>query len=191
MERREVILQAAERGEAVNNNTSFDVEMQMRGQEKLNPQSHAETHTDAIVREAQQRRAERRMSDAEIYHEFKSIFVRLKRQHVTREKYSATRLIGEPGHRFPNPKFDQSALNAMPTGIDLAWTAPKPKHKEAAAKLFREIGRTKTLRAWENFLVEGGDFEVPQSGGTEQRTWLLLHFVEECGEDLRKENENV
>ncbi len=168
MERR-----ARKRGEAPrNNNTRVDVGG-LVGQENLTPASrqfNAETHADDLVRETEMRQVERRMTVNQIYQEFKITFDRLKRGLIIR----------------------------------LTWKAPTFAHKKAAADLYRSVGGSNALAAWEKFLVDGYDddsLDVSQADKDEegkviasytvQRDWLLQHFVDECGNSLRKENQNA
>lgn len=126
-----------------------------RENQPLSESPDQEDRADQIISAARQRQLDRKASVAEIYRDFKAVFDRLIRE----EK------------------------------IGLTWIPPKESHKQKAADLYRVIGRDVALRAWEKFLIEGGDHEVPQweldeeSGERityqEQRTWLLLCFVNE------------
>lgn len=118
--------------------------------QRLADKENIDARAERLVRDAEHRQSERRLTNSQICDEFKSIFDRLRQQCEARAEYSSSRFIGSAGHRVPNPAFDQAVLDSMPNGMELTWKRPLPKHQKAAAEYFKAVGRDVALANWED-----------------------------------------
>lgn len=142
-----------------------------RGQEKLT--ARTARHEELIAR-SERDRTDRKMTNNEIYREYKSIFDRLKREH---DAWVSV---------LP------SARRGMPMGKEFENELKTNKeHREDAARIFRTDGRDVVLAAWEKYLIET-DHGIPAgkpvldengiptgkfTSVIEERAWILREFV--------------
>jgi hypothetical protein len=117
----------------------------------------AEERSEAIIAEHLKRQLERKMTDDEIFREYKKIFDRLRNEFDTyrqalKEAYQAARAATG----MTRLAQDQNeVLDAMPRGKnfdnDLKSTV---KQRHNAAELYRTKGHDTAMREWEEYLVK-------------------------------------
>jgi hypothetical protein len=119
------------------------------------PQENREERTDRIIAADRLRQLERKMSDAEIYREYKAVFDRVNQD----SRLSLTWTPPKQSHRKKAAEFYRAVGGAVAVAkwekflIESEFDVPQPEFDE-------EQGKVVTI--------------------TVQRTWLLLAFVQEC-----------